>query len=116
MQPNLTDGLVKKPLGYSCFPKEIKQTPKAWAATSGALVWYRRHEAGGHLAALERPGVLFNDVEDFVAQVWQTEQGVVILDHDSVDLLQSYTYTYVPCLPSTSMHSPCQISFLSLVR
>jgi hypothetical protein len=36
---------IPKPLGFSAFPKEIVPAPKAWAATTGNLVFYRRHEA-----------------------------------------------------------------------
>lgn len=61
---------IKKPLGYSWFPKELAPIPRAWVATTGNLVFSRQHESGGHFASLERPGVLLKDVEDFVAQVW----------------------------------------------
>ncbi|KAK0650659.1 putative epoxide hydrolase [Lasiodiplodia hormozganensis] len=60
-----------KPFGYSWFPKEIVPTPRAWAATTGDLVWHRQHASGGHFAALERPEALWGDVEEFVAQVWE---------------------------------------------
>lgn len=59
-----------KPLGYSWFPKELAPTPRAWVATTGNLVFSRQHRSGGHFAAMERPEVLLQDVEDFVAQVW----------------------------------------------
>lgn len=35
---------IKKPYGFSWFPKEIIPTPRAWAAKSGNLVWHRMHE------------------------------------------------------------------------
>ncbi|CAJ2510783.1 Uu.00g064080.m01.CDS01 [Anthostomella pinea] len=63
---------LHRPFGYSWFPREIAPVPRAWAATTGDLVFFRRHERGGHFAALERPGVLLRDVEEFVAQVWPT--------------------------------------------
>lgn len=62
---------VDKPLGYSCFPAEIAPIPKAWVATTGNLVWYKRHEKGGHFAAMERPQHLLQDIEEFVAAVWK---------------------------------------------
>lgn len=34
----------EKPMGYSWFPYEIVPVPKAWAATTGNLVWYRPHD------------------------------------------------------------------------
>ncbi|KAK5674342.1 hypothetical protein LTS10_012926 [Elasticomyces elasticus] len=60
---------VEKPVGYSYFPKEIAPIPRAWVATTGNLVWYKRHTAGGHFAALERPQDLLHDVYEFVASV-----------------------------------------------
>lgn len=61
---------VDKPFGYSYFPFEIAPIPKKWVERTGKLVWYRRHEAGGHYAALERSADLLDDVEDFVRAVW----------------------------------------------
>ncbi|KAK6384931.1 hypothetical protein LTS17_002494 [Exophiala oligosperma] len=61
----------RKPMGFSWFPKEITPTPKSWVATTGDLVWFRNHDEGGHFAAMEKPGELLQDVEDFVKQVWQ---------------------------------------------
>lgn len=62
---------VRRPLGYSWFPKEIAPIPKAWVATVGDLVWHKQHDKGGHFAALERPGDLLQDIEEFVAAVWR---------------------------------------------
>ncbi|KAL1961992.1 hypothetical protein VTN77DRAFT_683 [Rasamsonia byssochlamydoides] len=61
---------IKKPLGYSWFPKEVAPIPRAWAATTGNLVFHRQHTQGGHFAALEQPETLKKDVTDFIAQVW----------------------------------------------
>ncbi|KAI0120959.1 Alpha/Beta hydrolase protein [Xylariales sp. AK1849] len=61
---------INKPLGFSWFPKEIAPVPRAWAATTGDLVFWRQHEKGGHFAAVENPEVLLDDFEQFVAQVW----------------------------------------------
>ena len=33
----------QKPFGYSWNPKEIAPIPRSWAATTGNLVWFRRH-------------------------------------------------------------------------
>jgi hypothetical protein len=35
------------------------------------LVWYKKHERGGHFAALERPVEFWGDVEEFAGQVWK---------------------------------------------
>ncbi|CAG8974590.1 hypothetical protein HYALB_00004387 [Hymenoscyphus albidus] len=61
---------IRKPFGFSSFAKEIAPVPKAWAATSGDLVFYRRNERGGHFAANKMPEVLLEDIKDFVTQVW----------------------------------------------
>jgi hypothetical protein len=34
---------IKKPLGYSWFPKEITPIPKIWVQTTGNLVFCRYH-------------------------------------------------------------------------
>ncbi|KAJ7580187.1 Alpha/Beta hydrolase protein, partial [Mycena floridula] len=60
---------ISKPFGYSLFVKELFPVPRAWAATTGNLVFYRRHDKGGHFAAIERPAELLKDLEDFIAQI-----------------------------------------------
>jgi microsomal epoxide hydrolase len=61
---------VRVPMGYSWFKKEISNPPKAWIDKTGKVKWYRKHEKGGHFAALEQPEVLWKDVEDFVSEFW----------------------------------------------
>ncbi|KAF2099549.1 alpha/beta-hydrolase [Rhizodiscina lignyota] len=60
---------VKKPLGFSWFPREITPVPRAWVELTGNLVFYRQHDSGGHFAAMEKPSVLWNDVEEFLNDV-----------------------------------------------
>ena len=60
-----------KPFGYSWNPKEMTPIPKSWAATTGNLVWFKRHTKGGHFAAMEQPETMADDIEDFLGQVWQ---------------------------------------------
>ncbi|KAL9473502.1 hypothetical protein ACSS6W_007882 [Trichoderma asperelloides] len=62
---------IKKPFGYSFFPKELAPIPQAWAKTTGTLEFYRQHESGGHFAAMEKPEILLADVEEFLKQVWK---------------------------------------------
>ena len=57
---------VKKPFGYSLFPREIIPSPRAWAETTGDLSFFRQHEAGGHFAAMERPVEMKKDLEEFL--------------------------------------------------
>lgn len=60
-----------KPMGYSWFPYDLVPTPLSWIATAGNLVWSKRHSSGGHFAAMEKPKVLLEDVEEFVKVAWK---------------------------------------------
>ncbi|OJK02015.1 hypothetical protein ASPACDRAFT_1897171 [Aspergillus aculeatus ATCC 16872] len=60
---------IKKPLGFSYFPKELMPIPRAWIETTGNLVFWNTHEKGGHFAALERPADLLEDLTAFVEKV-----------------------------------------------
>ncbi|KAH6664192.1 Alpha/Beta hydrolase protein [Halenospora varia] len=62
---------IHKPLGFTAFAKEIVPGPKAWVATTGNLMFYRKCDVGGHFAALEQPERLLGDVTDFIEQVWK---------------------------------------------
>ena len=62
---------IRKPFGFSWFPKEIAPVPRVWVETTGELVWWRSHMKGGHFAAVERSKVLLKDLEDFVSEVWK---------------------------------------------
>lgn len=65
----------KKPMGFSWFPYELIPTPRSWTELStDNLVFYKEHEKGGHFAALEGPGVLWGDVEEFVKKAWDTQK------------------------------------------
>ena len=62
---------IKKPFGFSWFPKELAPIPKSWAETTGDLVFFREHESGGHFAAMEKPQELLADIEEFIKYVWK---------------------------------------------
>lgn len=62
---------IDKPMGYSYFPMELAPIPKSWVEKTGNLVWYREHKEGGHFAALEKPKLFVQDMEDFVKEVWK---------------------------------------------
>lgn len=62
---------VSKPVGYSYFPFELSPVPRAWAEKTGNMVFFKAHEVGGHFAALERPEVLLEDVEEWVKIAWK---------------------------------------------
>ncbi|KAH6620698.1 Alpha/Beta hydrolase protein [Chaetomium sp. MPI-SDFR-AT-0129] len=60
-----------KPVGYSWFPYEALGVAESWLGEwfGEGLVFFRRHEKGGHFAAYEEPAEFLQDVEDFVATV-----------------------------------------------
>jgi microsomal epoxide hydrolase len=62
---------VTKPLGVSWFPREIFPAIQHVIERNCNLVFYKKHERGGHFAALERPSELWQDVEEFVNKVWK---------------------------------------------
>ncbi|KAJ5055562.1 epoxide hydrolase-like protein [Bipolaris maydis] len=62
---------TNKPLGYSVFPKEMGVGVKSILEKESNLVSYKRHERGGHFAALERPADLWEDIEGFVSKAWK---------------------------------------------
>lgn len=70
---------VAKPkmLGHSWFPQELAPVPVSWLQANSNLVWWRRHEIGGHFAALEGPEKLWKDVQDFLEVVNKNVQARV---------------------------------------
>ncbi|KAF2189179.1 epoxide hydrolase-like protein [Zopfia rhizophila CBS 207.26] len=69
--PRAEPPYVQKPLGFSWFPMELGPMIKSLAEKQGNMVFYRKHEKGGHFAALEQPKELLEDVEDFVKAAWK---------------------------------------------
>jgi pimeloyl-ACP methyl ester carboxylesterase len=54
---------VKLPVAVSAFADEIYQAPKSWTAQAYPnLIFYARHDKGGHFAAWEQPAVLTADL------------------------------------------------------
>jgi pimeloyl-ACP methyl ester carboxylesterase len=54
---------VSIPVAVSAFPDELYQTPRSWAERAyPKLVYYKRHDKGGHFAAWEQPQLLSEDV------------------------------------------------------
>ena len=86
---------ITKPFGYAYFAWDVLPAPRAWVATTGNLVWHRQHAEGGHFAALERPEVLLQDVEDFVKELRKVRVplGVVMLHSDDSSVLGPYWMT-----------------------
>ena len=54
---------IKIPVAVSAFPDELFQTPKSWAERAySKLVYYKKHDKGGHFAAWEQPELLVEDI------------------------------------------------------
>ncbi|KAK0611672.1 Alpha/Beta hydrolase protein [Immersiella caudata] len=58
---------LTKPLGYSNFPDELTALPQTWAEHYFPnLVYYNKHDLGGHFGAMEQPAVFLSDLEEFL--------------------------------------------------
>src|SRR5580658_3293562 len=54
---------VKVPTGVSAFPHEIYTAPQSWSESAyPKLVYYKKHDVGGHFAAWEQPQLFCEDV------------------------------------------------------
>lgn len=54
---------VAVPIAVSVFEEELYQAPKSWAEKAfPKLVYYKKHDKGGHFAAWEQPELLVNDI------------------------------------------------------
>jgi pimeloyl-ACP methyl ester carboxylesterase len=54
---------VSIPVAVSAFPDELYQAPRSWAEQAyPKLVYYSKHDKGGHFAAWEQPQVFSEDV------------------------------------------------------
>ncbi|WPU93219.1 alpha/beta fold hydrolase [Mucilaginibacter sabulilitoris] len=56
---------VEVPVVVSAFPDELYQAPQSWAEKAYPnLIYYKRHNKGGHFAAWEQPELLVNDIRE----------------------------------------------------
>lgn len=56
---------VTLPVAVSAFPDEIYTAPRSWTEKAFPnLIFYKRHEKGGHFAAWEQPQALVEDMRD----------------------------------------------------
>lgn len=56
---------VKVPVAVSVFPEELYVAPKTWAQTAfPKLMYYKKHDKGGHFAAWEQPDLLVSDIRE----------------------------------------------------
>ncbi len=54
---------VNIPVGVSAFPHEIYTAPRSWSEKAyPKLVYYKKHDVGGHFAAWEQPRLFSEDV------------------------------------------------------
>ena len=54
---------VTVPVGISAFPYEIYTAPRSWTEKAfPKLVYYKKHDIGGHFAAWEQPRLLTEDI------------------------------------------------------
>ena len=63
--PFLSPKGVTVPVGVSAFADELYQAPRKWAEQAYPnLIFYRKHDRGGHFAAWEQPELLVEDVRE----------------------------------------------------
>jgi hypothetical protein len=56
-------GVSKIPVAVSVFPDELYPAPRSWAESAyPKLIYYKKHDKGGHFAAWEQPELLSEDV------------------------------------------------------
>jgi len=56
---------VTVPVVVSAFPDELYQTPRSWAEKAyPKMIYYKKHNKGGHFAAWEQPELLVNDIRE----------------------------------------------------
>jgi len=56
---------VKVPVVVSAFPDELYQAPRTWAEKAYPnMVYYKKHDKGGHFAAWEQPALLVDDIRE----------------------------------------------------
>ena len=61
---------VDIPSAFSAFPDEVIQAPRSWAERAYSnLVYYKKHDKGGHFAAWEQPQLYSEDVRAAFRQV-----------------------------------------------
>ena len=54
---------VSIPVAVSAFPNDLYQPPRSWVERAyPKLIYYKRHDKGGHFAAWEQPELLSEDV------------------------------------------------------
>ena len=64
------DHPILVPMGYSEFPKELFSPPKTLADQFYKnIIYWQKHNKGGHFAAMEQPKILASDINSFVKKI-----------------------------------------------
>jgi pimeloyl-ACP methyl ester carboxylesterase len=59
----MNDFKISVPAAVSVFPEEVYQAPRSWAERAYPnLIFYKKHDKGGHFAAWEQPELLVSDL------------------------------------------------------
>ena len=59
----MNDFNLSIPAAVSVFPEEVYQAPRSWAERAYPnLIFYNKHDKGGHFAAWEPPELLVGDL------------------------------------------------------
>jgi pimeloyl-ACP methyl ester carboxylesterase len=67
---------VTVPVGVSAFPHEIYTAPRSWSEQAYPnLVYYKKHDVGGHYAAWEQPQLFSEDVRATFRSVRPVERS-----------------------------------------
>jgi len=62
---------IHKPFGVAWFEKDLLPYPKAATEKYGDLVFFERHDKGGHWPMIEVPNDLAKDIIEFTKIVWK---------------------------------------------
>jgi pimeloyl-ACP methyl ester carboxylesterase len=60
---------VTVPTAVAVFPYDLALPPKEYVARTYKVVRYTRFDRGGHFASHEEPGLLADDIQQFIAQI-----------------------------------------------
>ncbi len=61
----MSDLNIPVPAAVSVFPEEVYQAPRSWAERAYPnLMFYKKHDKGGHFAAWEQPELLVGDLRE----------------------------------------------------
>ncbi|WP_420638408.1 epoxide hydrolase family protein [Candidatus Poriferisocius sp.] len=58
-------GRVEVPTGHAVYPRELLQTPRAWAERRYNIVYWSVQARGGHFAPFEQPALFTDDLRAF---------------------------------------------------